>query len=64
MIRDVGPRDWIQGDTQWMDIISGDLHNGFHKFTEEKKKGLAQGLCMAACGLAGLGRQGAQLELA
>lgn len=34
------------------------------EFTEEKKKGLAQGLCMAACGLAGLGRQGAQLELA
>lgn len=31
MIKDVGLRDWIKGDTQWMDVISGDLRNGFHK---------------------------------
>lgn len=31
MIKDVGSRDWIQGDTQWIDIISGDLCNGLHK---------------------------------
>lgn len=70
MIKDVGSRDWIKGDTQWMDVISGDLRNGFHKVkcasasSRRRRKGLAQGLCMAACGLAGLGRQGAQLELA
>lgn len=44
MIKDVGSRDWIKGDKQWMDVISGDLRNGFTRsnaqaleFTEEKK---------------------------